>query len=37
MKKEHIQLSENDRQYLESLLATGEIPVKVYRRGLALL
>lgn len=37
MKKQHIQLSENDRQYLESLLATGELPVKVYRRGLALL
>ena len=37
MKKQHVKLSENDRQYLESLLATGELPVKVYRRALALL
>ena len=37
MKKQQVQLSENDRQYLESLLATGELPVKVYRRALALL
>ena len=37
MKKQHVQLGENDRQYLESLLATGELPVKVYRRALALL
>jgi hypothetical protein len=37
MKKQHVQLIENDRQYLKSLLATGELPVKVYRRALALL
>jgi putative transposase len=37
MKKQHVQLSEKDRQYLESLIATGELPVKVYRRALALL
>jgi transposase len=37
MKKQHVRLSENDRQYLESLLATGELSVKVYRRALALL
>jgi putative transposase len=37
MKKQHVLLSENDRQYLDSLLATGELPVKVYRRALALL
>ena len=37
MKKQHVQLSENDRQYLESLIATGELSVKVYRRALALL
>jgi transposase len=37
MKKQHIELSETDRQYLESLLATGELPVKVHRRALALL
>jgi len=37
MKKQHVKLGENDRQYLESLLATGELSVKVYRRALALL
>ena len=37
MKKQHVKLSEKDRQYLESLIATGELPVKVYRRALALL
>jgi len=37
MKKQHIELGETDRQYLESLLATGELPVKVHRRALALL
>ncbi len=37
MKKQHVKLGENDRQYLESLIATGELPVKVYRRALALL
>jgi len=37
MKKQHVQLSESDRQYLESLIATGELPVKVHRRALALL
>jgi DNA-binding NarL/FixJ family response regulator len=37
MKKQHVQLSEKDRQYLESLLATGELSVKLYRRALALL
>ena len=37
MKKQHVKLGENDRQYLESLIATGELSVKVYRRALALL
>jgi transposase len=37
MRKQHVKLSEHDRQYLESLIATGELPVKVYRRALALL
>jgi len=37
MKKQHVQLSENDRTYLEALLRTGELPVKTYRRALALL
>ena len=37
MKKQHVKLGEKDKQYLESLIATGEPPVKVYRRALALL
>ena len=37
MKKQHVQLSDNDRTYLEELLRTGELPVKTYRRALALL
>jgi transposase len=37
MKKQHVQLSETDRDYLETLLSTGELSVKVYRRALALL
>ena len=37
MKKLHVQLSESDRTYLEDLLRRGELPVKIYRRALALL
>ena len=37
MKKLHVQLSESDRAYLEDLLRRGELPVKIYRRALALL
>ena len=37
MKKQHVQLSESDRTYLEDLLRRGELPVKIYRRALALL
>jgi putative transposase len=37
MKKQYIQLSEEDRQYLVTLTSTGELSVKVYRRALALL
>lgn len=37
MKKQHIQLSEEDRLYLETLTSTGELSAKAYRRGLALL
>ena len=37
MKKQHIQLSETNRTYLEDLLRKGELPVKIYRRALALL
>ena len=37
MKKQHVQLSESDRTYLENLLRKGELPVKIYQRALALL
>ena len=37
MKKQHVQLSDNDRTYLEDLLRTGDLAVKTYRRALALL
>lgn len=37
MKKEHVQLSKEDRQYLETLTSTGELSAKGYRRAIALL
>ena len=37
MKKQHVQLSDVDREYLEALIKKGELPVKVYQRALALL
>lgn len=37
MKKQHITLSEEDRQYLNQLLSKGELPVKTYKRATALL
>ena len=37
MKKEHVNLSEADRTYLEKLIKTGSLPAKTYRRALALL
>ena len=37
MKKQHIQLSEADRAYLEALISKGELSAKVYRRALGLL
>lgn len=37
MNKQHVQLSEEDRKYLETLTSTGELSVKVHRRALALL
>jgi transposase len=37
MKKQHLHLSEGDRTYLEELVSQGELPVKVYRRAIALL
>ena len=37
MKKQHIQLSDTDRAYLEALISKGELSAKVYRRALGLL
>lgn len=37
MKKEHVKLNEADRSYLENLLKKGNLPVKTYKRALALL
>ena len=37
MKKEHVQLSEADRTYLEILIKKGTLPAKTYKRALALL
>jgi transposase len=37
MKKQHIQLNETDREYLESLISKGELTAKAYRRALGLL
>ena len=37
MKKQHVQLTENDRTYLKELLSKGELAVKTYKRALALL
>lgn len=36
MKKQHVQLSPADRDYLESLTRQGEQTAKIYRRALAL-
>ena len=37
MKKEHLNLSETDRAYLQNLLKAGTLPVRIYKRALALL
>ena len=37
MKKQHIQLNQADREYLETLLSKGELTAKTYRRALGLL
>ena len=37
MKKQHVQLSPSDREYLETLTRQGEQTAKIYRRALALL
>lgn len=37
MKKQHVQLSDVDREYLEALVSKGELTAKIYRRALGLL
>jgi transposase len=37
MKKQHVQLTEEDREYLETLTSKGELRAKIYRRALGLL
>lgn len=37
MKKQHVQLRETDRTYLEALISKGEAKAKLYRRALGLL
>ena len=37
MKKQHVTLREEERQYLNNLISKGELPVRIYRRALALL
>ena len=37
MKKQHVQLTETDRTYLEVLISKGEAKAKIYRRALGLL
>jgi putative transposase len=37
MKKQHVQLNQEDREYLETLTSKGELTAKIYRRALGLL
>lgn len=37
MKKQHVQLSDEDREYLEEIVSKGELSAKVYRRAFGLL
>jgi transposase len=37
MKKQHVQLSQTDREYLETLISKGELKAKTYRRAIGLL
>jgi len=37
MKKQHVQLTQTEREYLETLISKGQQTAKVYRRSLALL
>jgi len=37
MKKQHVQLTQPDREYLETLISTGDLKAKTYRHALGLL
>lgn len=37
MKKQHVELSDADREYLDELVSKGELKAKVYRRAFGLL
>lgn len=37
MKKQHVQLTQEDRAYLETLISRGDLSAKAYRRALGLL
>src|SRR5262245_46080712 len=37
MKKQHVKLTKKDRDYLESLLAKGKLPAKMFKRATGLL
>lgn len=37
MNKEHVHLSQPDREYLEKLVSKGDLAIKVYRRAIGLL
>jgi transposase len=37
MKKQHVQLSDVDREYLDELVSKGELKARVYRRAIGLL
>ena len=37
MKKQHVKLSEVDREFLKNLISQGEATAKIYRRALALM
>ena len=37
MNKQHVQLSDVDREYLEELIGKGELKAKAYRRAIGLL
>ena len=37
MNKQHVQLTETDREYLEALTSKGELKARTYRRALSLL